>query len=77
MLEIDDCGSPTCLHGTTYQDVLGAHFCDYKPGFLGDLCEFNFDEYASQSCVHGDLCVNRGNNYNYDCIGSGFTGPHC
>lgn len=60
-LGIDDCGSPPCLHVPSYQDVLGAQFCDYKPGFLGDLCEFNFDDHASQPCVHGDLCVNRGN----------------
>ena len=29
------------LHGAICKDALGAYFCDYVPGFLGDYCELN------------------------------------
>lgn len=39
------------------QDALRTYFTDYVPGFLEDDCELNFDECASQSHLHGVLCV--------------------
>ena len=38
------------------QDALGAHFCDCSPRLLGDHCELNFDERASQPHLQG-ICV--------------------
>jgi protein crumbs len=57
--------------------LLGAHLCDYAPGFLRDHCEIKFYECASQPCSHGGLCVDGGNNSHCVCTGSRFTGPHC
>ena len=57
------------------QDALGAYFCDCALGFLGDHCELNFDECASQPCLRGGLCVDGGNNYFCDCMGSIFVRP--
>lgn len=76
-LEIDECGSLPCLCGAVFQDALGAYFCDCAPGVLGDHCELNFDECASQTYLHGGLCVEGGKKYYCVYIGSGFTGTHC
>lgn len=61
-LEIDKCGSQSCLHDATCQDVLGVHVRDCAPGFLGDQLswELNFDECSSQPSLHGSqllLCL--------------------
>ena len=70
-LEIDECGSQSCLHGAMCQDTLGAYFSDCAPGFLGDHCELNFDEYANQSRFTWRSVGGR-NSYDCDCTGSGF-----
>ena len=71
-LEIDGCGSQSCLWVPCVRMPLGPTSVTV-PGFLGDHRELNFDE----SCLHGDLCVNRGDNSHCICVGSGFTGTHC
>ncbi|EDM02117.1 rCG30322 [Rattus norvegicus] len=73
-LEIEESGSLLNLHGATCHDALWDHFCDCAPGFLGDLCELNFDECSSQPCLRGHLCVDGGNYCHH--TGSGFTGTH-
>lgn len=45
-------------------DILRAYFSDYAPDFLEDTV--NSDECASQSCLHGGLCVDGGDNYDCD-----------
>ena len=69
-LEIGDCGSQPYLHGGMCQDALA-----YLPVFLGDHYEFNFNEYAIQPCLYGELCMDGGNNYFCDCMGSIFVRP--
>lgn len=76
-LEIDDCGSQSCLHSAMCQDTLRTYFSDYAPGFHGDNCELNFDEYASQPHLHGGLCVDREDEHYCGCMSNGFTGTHC
>jgi protein crumbs len=65
----------TCLHGTTCKDALGLTVTMHLD-FLKTTVN-SFHEQASQPCLHGDLCVDEGNNYCCDCTGSEFTGTHC
>ena len=53
------------------------YFCYNAPGYFGDHCELNFDEYVNQTYLHGGLYVDGGNNYLGYCKSSGFTGTHC
>ncbi|EDM09942.1 rCG44380 [Rattus norvegicus] len=72
-MEIDGCGS--ChAYGMPHVRMLLGYFCDCAHGFLGDHCELNLDECASQPCVSGGLGVDGGNNYYCICKGSGSTG---
>ena len=70
-LEIDDCGSPWCPYGATCQVLLGLTLVTVHH------CALNFNECASQPCLHGGLCVCGRNNYYHDCTGCGFPRTHC
>ena len=53
------------------------YLCYSAPGFFGDHCELSFDKCVNQTCLHGGLCMDGGNNYLSDCMGSGLTWIHC
>lgn len=60
---------PSLLFLRPLPSAPGASFCDPAPQFLGDHSAVNFDERASELCLHGGLCVDGGNNSRCDSVG--------
>ena len=75
-VDIDECSSSPCLHGTCIDQVNGFK-CHCLAGYSGVLCDFNIQEcLPSNPCHNGGRCIDEVNGYRCDC-GLGFKGSHC
>ncbi|XP_071836879.1 uncharacterized protein [Apostichopus japonicus] len=50
--------------------------CDCPPGYVGDFCQVNFDECASDPCQNGATCIDHVDYYTCDCA-SGWEAYDC
>ena len=50
----DDCSTQPCQNGGICRDKVDGFKCECVPGYIGNLCEVNIDECASDPCgQHG------------------------
>lgn len=52
-VEIDECASNPCQHGSTCSDKLGTYLCTCTAGFQGQNCEINIDDCKTSPCQNG------------------------
>ena len=50
---MNECVSSPCQNGGECLDAANSFICQCKPGFVGPLCEINFDECVSGPCMNG------------------------
>jgi hypothetical protein len=74
--EIVECASSPCQNGATCVDQINRFTCTCVPGYVGTLCDVNFDECASSPCQNGAACNDGIASFECDCQ-PGFTGVRC
>ena len=90
--DIDECSSTPCQNsgnciddpcqiGGTWRacpstNVLDSYTCFCRPGFLGDICEFDIDECLSHPCQYSAPCTEGVNSYSCACR-PGLDGHNC
>ncbi|CAM4533493.1 unnamed protein product, partial [Caretta caretta] len=76
-IEVNECGSSPCLHGSTCEDRINGYTCKCQHGWAGLNCEEDIDECSSNPCVHG-ICVQKEPSLGYTCFCKpGFVGRSC
>ncbi|CAL8276588.1 unnamed protein product [Merluccius merluccius] len=74
-VDIDDCASGPCGHGTC-RDYLGGYECRCHPGYAGDHCGEDLNECDHHACEHGGTCKDGPNMYTCICP-KDYAGPLC
>ncbi|XP_066275397.1 fibropellin-3-like [Branchiostoma lanceolatum] len=76
--DVVTCKQNVCLNGGNCTSCFNESYayCDCAPGFVGDRCEINIDECASDPCQYGGTCVDGVNSYTCQCV-PGFIGDDC
>lgn len=75
-LNLVDCEPNPCKQNVSCSDDftdLWNVTCDCPPGYVGDFCQVNFDECASDPCQNGATCIDHVDYYTCDCA-SGWEG---
>jgi Filamin/ABP280 repeat/EGF-like domain/Human growth factor-like EGF len=74
-LEIDDCASNPCQHGTC-SDLGLSYTCACSAGYTGGNCQTDIDECAAQPCQNSGTCTQGVASYTCACP-AGFDGAQC
>ncbi|KQL60541.1 hypothetical protein AAES_06806 [Amazona aestiva] len=76
-VEVNECNSSPCLHGSTCEDRISGYTCKCQKGWEGLHCELDVDECISNPCIHG-ICVQKDPSFGYSCFCKpGFVGRSC
>ncbi|KYO47096.1 hypothetical protein Y1Q_0014007 [Alligator mississippiensis] len=76
-MEINECNSLPCLHGSTCEDHINGYACKCQQGWEGLNCEEDTDECRSNPCVNG-ICIQREPTHGFACFCKpGFVGRSC
>ncbi|XP_043914307.1 protein crumbs homolog 1-like [Protopterus annectens] len=74
-LNIDECNSNPCLHGSC-TDLVANYECKCDKGYTGRNCEVNADDCLENQCKNGATCIDDIGAYKCSCT-AGFTGSFC
>ncbi|KAG8556043.1 hypothetical protein GDO81_017908 [Engystomops pustulosus] len=66
----------TCYNYSNCTEELGVLGCSCQPGFVGERCELDIDECASNPCLNGGICQNLPNRFHCICD-MNFAGDMC
>uniref|UniRef100_A0A915JFS7 Uncharacterized protein n=1 Tax=Romanomermis culicivorax TaxID=13658 RepID=A0A915JFS7_ROMCU len=71
------CPAGFCLNGGSCTvDDTDHTFCVCKLGYVGDRCETDFDDCASNPCKFGSTCIDRLGHFDCQCT-PGYMGERC
>ncbi|MGH0163518.1 UNVERIFIED_CONTAM: hypothetical protein FKN15_065970, partial [Acipenser sinensis] len=75
---IDPCASGLnpCQHDSKCLALFKGYRCECLPGYIGELCEKDYDDCLENKCRHGAQCVDAINGYTCVCP-DGFSGLFC
>ena len=72
-VNINECASNPCLHGSRCRDGINKFTCECKLGYTGTTCNQQINECLSNPCKNGATCFDRLGFYDCTCA-PGFTG---
>lgn len=72
--EIDECGCQLCLPCSHVKMLVHLTLCTWSPWKPRWT---QFSSSAKQQCLHGGLCLDKGNNFHCNRMDTGFTGTYC
>ena len=60
-VDVDECESAPCQHGSECQDLLNAYVCQCLPGYRGTNCEVDINECqeGNLQCQNGGSCIDK------------------
>eukprot|EP01049_Picozoa_sp_SAG25_P000368 SAG25_NODE_12_length_28061_cov_181.931795_16_plen_5330_part_01 len=75
-IDVDECQSKPCLHGSNCADSDNSYTCSCTKGWGGANCANVIDLCASGACQNGAACTSKLNSYVCTCR-AGYSGQNC